>query len=255
MLAQEMKYFAEYLSDATSAEDIDISVHCDVNIFAWLMNYVKLKHGAATLGDSAPPTLSTKNVVSILISSDFLKMEQLVQLCLKFCHDHLNVILKGPTNMNCITNKLLTRLAELFTHSELAHITDKKDKLLSKLHWKKIEQFFDLGGPASLLWSCSECRKLLLVDNHEHVACTPGRIVVDYQGQVLFNHLVCLACRLPLCYSLANVFVARKMDSLPRPSYPGPTPFVARYVVASNGMLARTRFRLNPVSGPIIAGP
>jgi len=42
MLVNEMKYFAEYLSaDAQRWEDVDISVHCDVQIFDWLMKYVK----------------------------------------------------------------------------------------------------------------------------------------------------------------------------------------------------------------------
>lgn len=37
-----MKYFAEYLStDAQRWEEVDISVHCDVQIFDWLMKYVK----------------------------------------------------------------------------------------------------------------------------------------------------------------------------------------------------------------------
>ena len=37
-----MKYFAEYLStDAQRWEEVDISVHCDVQIFEWLMKYVK----------------------------------------------------------------------------------------------------------------------------------------------------------------------------------------------------------------------
>ena len=37
-----MKYFAEYLStDAQRWEEVDISVHCDVQIFEWLMRYVK----------------------------------------------------------------------------------------------------------------------------------------------------------------------------------------------------------------------
>jgi len=41
-LVQEMKYFAEYLStDAQRWEEVDISVHCDVQIFEWLMQYVK----------------------------------------------------------------------------------------------------------------------------------------------------------------------------------------------------------------------
>ncbi|KAF6026466.1 KIAA1841 [Bugula neritina] len=42
LLVREMKYFAEYLSaDSQRWEDVDISVHCDVQIFDWLMKYVK----------------------------------------------------------------------------------------------------------------------------------------------------------------------------------------------------------------------
>ena len=39
-----MRYFAEYLSvEAQRWEEVDISVHCDVQIFDWLMKYVKRK--------------------------------------------------------------------------------------------------------------------------------------------------------------------------------------------------------------------
>ena len=42
LLVQEMRYFAEYLStDTQRMEEVDISVHCDVQIFDWLMKYVK----------------------------------------------------------------------------------------------------------------------------------------------------------------------------------------------------------------------
>ena len=35
-----MKYFEKYLLDVTSVDDIDISVHCDVKIFEWLLKYI-----------------------------------------------------------------------------------------------------------------------------------------------------------------------------------------------------------------------
>ena len=38
LLLTEMKYFRTYLS--SSYDDIDISVHCDVHIFDWLMQYI-----------------------------------------------------------------------------------------------------------------------------------------------------------------------------------------------------------------------
>ena len=42
LLVSEMKYFKEYLPEEESAlNEIDISVHCDVEIFGWLMKWVK----------------------------------------------------------------------------------------------------------------------------------------------------------------------------------------------------------------------
>lgn len=41
LLVNHMKYFEKYLTEATSVDDIDISVHCDIKIFEWLMKYLK----------------------------------------------------------------------------------------------------------------------------------------------------------------------------------------------------------------------
>jgi hypothetical protein len=72
MLITHMKYFEKYLTEATSVDDIDISVHCDIKIFEWLMKYLKMKEGGNFEPDQTPPKLDIKNVISILISSDFL---------------------------------------------------------------------------------------------------------------------------------------------------------------------------------------
>ena len=69
-----MAYFEKYLSDSKNLDDIDISVHCDINIFDWLMRYVYKKE----------PKLEIKNSISILISSDFLQMGKLVDESLDF---------------------------------------------------------------------------------------------------------------------------------------------------------------------------
>ena len=62
LLLNNMKYFEKYLSEQQTLDDIDISVHCDITIFDWLMKYL---HGLK-------PELDIKNAISILISSDFL---------------------------------------------------------------------------------------------------------------------------------------------------------------------------------------
>lgn len=62
ILVANMKCFEKYLADSKNLEDIDISVHCDINIFDWLMRFIHKKE----------PNLEVKNAISILISSDFL---------------------------------------------------------------------------------------------------------------------------------------------------------------------------------------
>ncbi|CAB1343938.1 unnamed protein product [Coregonus sp. 'balchen'] len=143
LLINEMRYFAEYLSvDPQRWEEVDISVHCDVQIFDWLMNYVK-RHKMAVDGNNDKPKLEPSNVISILISSEFLKMDMLVEECIQYCHKHMSAIVATPCNMNCINSNLAAHIADLFSHNEADDVMDRKDKFKSKLFQKKIECLFD----------------------------------------------------------------------------------------------------------------
>ena len=86
LLVTHMKYFEKYLTEATSVDDIDISVHCDIKIFEWLMKYLQgiNPQKPQQASDEPVPKLDIKNVISILISSDFLQMATLVQECINF---------------------------------------------------------------------------------------------------------------------------------------------------------------------------
>ena len=84
VLVREMHYFDEYLSsDSQLWDEVDISVHCDVPVFEWLMKYTKRGMLEGPCGEKLstplePPKLEPNTAVSILISSDFLKMDSLV---------------------------------------------------------------------------------------------------------------------------------------------------------------------------------
>ena len=66
VLLREMRYFRSYLGGGDACEDIDISVHCDVHIFEWLVQWIH--------SPNKPPPLDASSVVSILISSELLEM-------------------------------------------------------------------------------------------------------------------------------------------------------------------------------------
>ncbi|XP_042290344.1 uncharacterized protein KIAA1841 homolog isoform X1 [Thunnus maccoyii] len=194
LLVKEMRYFAEYLSvDAQRWEEVDISVHCDVQIFDWLMNYVR--RNSAGEGNKDKPRLEPSNVISILISSEFLKMDTLVEECIQYCHKHMSAIVATPCNMNCINSNLATRIAELFNHNEADDIRDKKDKFKSKLFQKKIERLFDPNyqsrdSPrnASTLYRCGLCLKMLTKDTENKISCVAGKINIDARGEIIYTH-------------------------------------------------------------------
>jgi len=63
LLVQEMRYFAEYLStDSQRMEEVDISVHCDVQIFDWLIKYVK----RSTRENNGGPALGMMSILLTL---------------------------------------------------------------------------------------------------------------------------------------------------------------------------------------------
>uniref|UniRef100_A0AAR2JQW5 SANT and BTB domain-containing protein n=1 Tax=Pygocentrus nattereri TaxID=42514 RepID=A0AAR2JQW5_PYGNA len=197
LLVREMRYFAEYLSvDAQRWEEVDISVHCDVQIFDWLMNYVKRNSADHELGKHVEkPKLEPSNVISILISSEFLKMDTLVEECVQYCHKQMSAIVATPCNMSCINSNLASRIALLFTHNQADDIKDKKDKFKSKLFQKKIEKLFDPDyenpdspGKAATLYRCGLCLKLLTKDTERRISCVPGKININSQGNIVYTH-------------------------------------------------------------------
>jgi hypothetical protein len=113
LLVVHMKYFQKFLgvndnnNNANGYEDIDISVHCDVEIFEWLMTYIHEPESLAAIDKQI--------IVSILISSEFLQMESLVESCIQQMSLMLNDIIRLPIDLSCISEKLVNRIAALTT--------------------------------------------------------------------------------------------------------------------------------------------
>ncbi|XP_035389027.1 uncharacterized protein KIAA1841 homolog isoform X2 [Electrophorus electricus] len=197
LLVKEMRYFSEYLSmDVQRWEEVDISVHCDIQIFDWLMSYVKRNcEEPESEKYIERPKLEPSNVISILISSEFLKMDTLVEECIQFCHKHMSAVVATQCNMSCISSMLVSRITQLFTHNQAHDIKDKKDKFKSKLFQKKIEKLFnpdgenqDSPGCAATLYRCSLCQKLLTKDTERKIPCVPGKLNVDSHGNIVYAH-------------------------------------------------------------------
>lgn len=183
ILLREMKYFKTYLNDNSSFDDIDISVHCDVNIFQWLVDYIHLSQATKEVH-----ILETSWAISILISSDFLEMDHLVEDTLQFVKQKLSSIIKLPIDLDCINNKLLTRLANMFTEDELDATRDKRDKIVNKLFLKKLEQLLEQNEHC--LYKCQLCQNVFAKKHHEWLPCTKAKLYIDFRGKVHAKHSI-----------------------------------------------------------------
>eukprot|EP00605_Chrysophyceae_sp_TOSAG23-4_P001981 GSChrysophyteH1.ASY1.ANO1.2195.1 assembled CDS len=184
-----MKYFEKFLKENDAGyDDIDISVHCDVEIFEWLMTYIH--------EPEKPPQLEKAIVVSILISSDFLQMERLVEHCLVHISENLNETIRLPIDLSCISDKIVNRLALLTQPKTLAHTKDRKDKILNKLYKRRVELDFSRksgarGGVrtiAASLTCCRYCGTVYLDNWVSYLHCKLSPLAIDFRGKLTKRH-------------------------------------------------------------------
>lgn len=191
LLVSKMGYFAD-VTAGQKLEDMDISVHCDIKIFEWLMKWVKR--------DNIPqiewPTLDPSNVIPILISASFLQMEPLLLDCLSFCHARLTDIVKISSNLSCLNDGIISRLAAMFTNLELEAVKDKKDRILPRL-WTKMIQSLNEPEPQALrghyastgnLFRCLKCNKLMTSSVSSYIHCLPQNMKLNRYGQLVSQH-------------------------------------------------------------------
>ncbi|XP_055375904.1 SANT and BTB domain regulator of class switch recombination, partial [Condylostylus longicornis] len=197
LLVNKMRYFAD-VTGGQKLEDMDISVHCDIQIFEWLMKWVKKDINQSSLdGNSNSPQLDASNVIPILVSASFLQMEPLLLDCLSFCHSRLNDVVRTSTNLSCLNDAIIIRLAAMFTNLELEMVKDKKERVTPRL-WTKLIQslmepepqalrghYFSLAG----IFRCQKCGKYLTQAAATYVYCTASNIRINRWGQLVSQHI------------------------------------------------------------------
>ncbi|KAJ1445029.1 hypothetical protein M885DRAFT_502875 [Pelagophyceae sp. CCMP2097] len=226
ILLEEMKYFRSYLGgDSGSFDDIDISVHCDVHIFEWLVQWIH--------SPLRPPPLDSSSVVSILISSEFLEMDRLVEHCLHFMASNIEEILRMPIDLACVSDALVTRLAGLCTADVLSALRDDHDKLLPKLYKRRLEIDFrhrdtahgrararalsktdgadlpnDVLADAPRVLRCVHCAKLYPEWAQRFLGCGTAPALVDRRGQLVSRHAAVAGERWSLTEHVAALHAA-----------------------------------------------
>lgn len=205
VLLANMKYFRKFLNLSNEHDEIDISVHCDVEVFEWLVAYMQqTPHASSPLestSDAAsertlaspsspsPPHLSLDNIASILVSSEFLQMETLVDECVRFIAARMQAFLQLRVDLGCLSDATVAKIAERCSAEQLQALHDPKDKILSKLHKKKLEAFVRrLRESEKRVERCANCGAVYLQSSEAVLTCPAGRRQIGVHGELVARH-------------------------------------------------------------------
>jgi hypothetical protein len=85
-----------------------------------------------------------------------------------------------------MNSALVKRLAGKISLGEMNEISDKKDKLRSKLFMKKLEHLFEEDN--NMLHRCQNCGVLFTQHQREWMVCTKANVFVDFHGSIVAKH-------------------------------------------------------------------
>ncbi|XP_022235684.1 uncharacterized protein KIAA1841-like, partial [Limulus polyphemus] len=193
LILSHMPYFRQFLSEEDHSTEVEISVHCDLEVFRRLISFVK-NHQTGSKDFEIEP----RYAIHLLVSADFLQMEELIQQCLQFCYENMNVILATSSPVSAIGDQLTQRLAGLFSYKDLEQLEDPKDRIKSRLYRKHIDYLLKpempssrskgaIGGAHSLV-RCVFCEKVFVPKLQTVVSCLSTRAFIDNKGEISYAH-------------------------------------------------------------------
>lgn len=166
---------------------------------------------------SEGPELTASNCIPVLISSDFLQMERLVEECLAHICRHVLEVVRQPLDMSCLAEHLLRRLAAQLTEDTLellrrlparddthaAHtlgvdatqttansaVAGGSALLVSKLYRLKLEQLLEARSTTTCVARCGACGRLYSAAARSKLVCPRARVYVDFNGDVIARHI------------------------------------------------------------------
>ena len=174
LLVSEMKYFAEYLPEEESAlNEIDISVHCDVDIFGWLMKWVKRHETPDQF------SLTQANIIPVLVSADFLQMDQLVNYAAQQTAEFI-----AKVNLKVLSKTLIDKVANHMTATSAEQVEDEP---IREDIYKRLAVNLACGAR---LFKCAVCQNILPWVNRQQLRCIGKNIDLDRRGNVRWKHTV-----------------------------------------------------------------
>ena len=130
IILEQMKYFQKHIrNDSGQNEIIDIQVQCDAQIFKFLLDYcTELKErGYVDVLRSPHLHLTPRKLFPILVSSDFLQIDQLMKDCLVYwTRNFQTVMMDEKLPVGQLDSDMVKKLTEAIPYAQLLQFVQKE---------------------------------------------------------------------------------------------------------------------------------
>jgi len=127
VLGEAMRYFRHCLQRGGGRDTVHMTVHCDVEIFRWLLQRAKAQH--CSNGAVREPQLSVEKCVPLLVSGDYLQMDGLSRECTRFIARNLWQVCKAGSDLSKLEDRFLSDIADCLDESSLDALKSSSSKL------------------------------------------------------------------------------------------------------------------------------
>ncbi|CAG5086539.1 Oidioi.mRNA.OKI2018_I69.PAR.g11250.t1.cds [Oikopleura dioica] len=181
LLVQEMPYFDELIPrNEDELNELDISVQCDTDIFSILMQWVKRREL------DKPFDITKPNIVSVLISANYLGMTSLIDIAAQKAAGFYNSINLNPLSKSREKgSKDLLKKVQLYVSAhEAQNLPDgsAKEDVFRRHVAKLIAE--------TKFIKCKSCAKILPWKHRYALPCIPNKAQIDRNGDVRWNHMI-----------------------------------------------------------------
>ena len=142
--------------------------------------------------DDAPPVapeLTVENCVSVLVSSDFLRMDRLTEECLDFVTANAVAVARGPLNLGALAERLLRRLAARLDEDTVEALRDANDA--GRRSRPNCTVSNSSGSSSRERRPRRDASRAVPYDaaHRSNLACSRARVYVDFHGDVVARHV------------------------------------------------------------------
>ena len=123
------------------------------------------------------------------------QISELVTECLDYVYRNMNHILTVTPTFSCVGDSLVTRLSQLYKPSEIENLSDRRDRIQSRLYTKMVNLLTEeepnpekeIWFTAATLFRCEICGKYL-TSQTSRLLCLPSSASIDNTGNVVPKH-------------------------------------------------------------------